>query len=182
MTNRPSFRVSLMPKQLPADDDAREAAVDRLVGMLDLDPGWLAGRLAEAYESPLTPVRLMGGLSVDTVANLEERRNDIPGLVIEEEPVRVYRYGALASHVLGYIGEISLDELKDLGGTYAPGDLLGKTGVELAAERYLRGRNGGIEVEVDVLSPDAVRIRPGTPVRFNRCSTIAPTISSACSL
>jgi len=181
VTNRPSFRASLMPKQLPADDDAREAAVNRLVRLLDLDPGWLAGRLAEAYESPLTPVRLMGGLSVETVANLEERRNEIPGLVIEEEPVRVYRYGTLASHVLGYIGEISLDELKDLGGSYVPGDLLGKTGVELAAERYLRGRNGGIEVEVDAQGRQVKLRRRRPPVPGNRVTlTIDRRLQERC--
>ena len=61
-TSRPSFRASLIPKQLPEDDRERDAAVANMNAMLDLDPEWLAGRLAESWESPLSPIRLQGGL------------------------------------------------------------------------------------------------------------------------
>ncbi|MEK7766166.1 MAG: penicillin-binding protein 2, partial [bacterium] len=95
------------------------------------------------------PVRLQGGLSTDLVARLEERRLELPGLLIEEEPLRVYRHGSLAAHVLGYLGEVSLAEMQEFAGNYVAGDLVGKIGVELVAERWLKGVNGGVEVETD---------------------------------
>lgn len=150
-TSRPSFRASLVPRQLPEDDDEREAVVARYVAILELDPDWLATRLAESWEAPLAPIRLQGGLSTEIVARLEERRQALPGLLIEEEPLRVYPAGALGSHVLGYIGEVSLADMQERPGTYAAGDLVGRTGVEAAAEPWLKGQNGGVEVEVDAL-------------------------------
>lgn len=166
-TSRPSFRASLIPKQLPEDDREREAAVTNMNAMLDLDPEWLAGRLAESWEFPLSPIRLQGGLSTAQVVRLEEHRRELPGLVIEEEPVRVYPFGNLAAHVLGYIGEISLDGLQELGGSYAPGDLVGKSGVEKSAERFLKGMNGGLEVEVDALGRQ-IKLRGRRPPRSGR--------------
>jgi penicillin-binding protein 2 len=148
-TSQPSFRASLVPRQLPEESAERDAAVAALVAELDLDEGWLAGRLAESWETPYTPLRLKGGLSTSEVARLEEKRTHLPGLLIEEEPLRVYPFGNLASHVLGYIGEISLLEMSDLGESYMAGDLVGKYGVEAACQRYLKGTNGGLEVEVD---------------------------------
>lgn len=149
--SRPSFRASLVPRQLPVDDADREAAVGGFIAALELDPDWLAGRLAESWDSPLTPIRLAGGLTTEQVAHLEERRLQLPGLMIEEEPLRVYPHGPLAAHVLGYIGEVNLPELQALGGSYAPGDLVGKVGIEIAAEQWLKGMNGGMEVEVNAM-------------------------------
>ena len=163
-TSRPSFRASLVPRQLPEDETEREAAVAAYVRALELDPDWLAGRLAESWETPITPIRLAGGLSTEMVARLEERRRQLPGLVIEEEPLRVYPYGNLAAHMLGYIGEVSLAELQEMGGRYVPGDLVGKFGVEVMAERFLKGDNGGLEVEVDALGRQ-VTLRGRRPPR-----------------
>ncbi len=163
-TSKASFRASLVPRQLPEDEAAREAAVGTYVATLDLDADWLSGRLAEAWETPMTPIRLAGGVDTAGVARLEERRQQLPGLLIEEEPLRVYPYGDLAAHLLGYIGEISMNELNEFGGTYEPGDLVGKTGLEASAERWLKGENGGLEVEVDALGRQ-ISIRGRRPPR-----------------
>ncbi len=150
-TSRPAFRASLIPKQLPPSSAERDAVVMNLVDVLDLDPAWLANRLAGSWEAPLTPIRLKGGLSAAQIARLEERRQELPGLLVEEEPLRVYPFGDLAGHVLGHIGEINMAELQELDGNYIPGDLVGKFGMEKGAERFLKGLNGGVEVEVDAL-------------------------------
>lgn len=93
------------------------------------------------------PVRLKTDVDFQTVAEIEERR--LPGVVIEVEPLRNYIYGSTASHVFGYVGEISQEELdaaKDNG--YRPGDLIGKMGLEKVLESYLKGTDGGQQVEV----------------------------------
>jgi len=164
VSSRPSFRVSLVPKQLPMDDAEQQAALAGLVAALDLDPEWLADKLADADEAPLTPIRLKGGLSSRQIASLEERRLEFPGLLIEAEPLRVYEHGSLAAHLLGFIGEVSLEELQEFGGGYIPGDLVGKSGAEKAAEAYLKGSNGGLEIEVDSLGRQ-VRLRGIRPAK-----------------
>jgi len=93
------------------------------------------------------PVRLKTDVDFQTVAEIEERR--LPGVVIEVEPMRNYLYGSTASHIFGYVGEISQEELeaaKDKG--YRPGDLIGKAGLEKVLEPYLKGVDGGQQVEV----------------------------------
>ncbi len=161
-TSRPSLRVSLIPASLPAEEAARDTAVARMAAATGVEPGWLAGRVVESEDTPYTPVRLRGGLTAEEVAWLEERARIYPGLLVEEEPLRHYPFGNLASHVLGYVGEISLDELQELRGRYIPGDIVGKVGVEKAAERWLKGMNGGLEVEVDALGRQ-VRMRGTRP-------------------
>ena len=81
------------------------------------------------------------------MAEIEERR--LPGVVIEVEPLRNYLYGSTGSHIFGYVGEINQEELeasRDQG--YRPGDLVGKIGLEKVLESYLKGVDGGQQVEV----------------------------------
>jgi len=94
------------------------------------------------------PIRLKTNVDFETVARIEEKR--LPGVVIEVEPIRNYIYGSEAAHIFGYVGEISkneLEALKDKG--YRAGDLVGKMGLEKVLEPYLKGTNGGKQVEVN---------------------------------
>jgi penicillin-binding protein 2 len=93
------------------------------------------------------PVRLKTDVDFQTVSRIEESR--LPGVVIEVEPIRNYLYGNIGSHIYGYVGEINqqeLQSLKDKG--YRPGDLVGKMGLEKELEPYLKGKDGGQQVEV----------------------------------
>lgn len=93
------------------------------------------------------PVRLKTNVDMETVAKIEERR--LPGVYIEVEPIRNYIYGSMGAHIFGYVGEINQEELKVLRDKgYRPGDLVGKTGLEKVLEPYLKGENGGRQVEV----------------------------------
>ncbi|RKL63947.1 penicillin-binding protein 2 [Thermoanaerobacteraceae bacterium SP2] len=93
------------------------------------------------------PVRLKTDVDFQTISRIEESR--LPGVVIEVEPIRNYLYGNIGSHIYGYVGEINREELqslKDKG--YRPGDLIGKMGLEKVLEPYLKGKDGGQQVEV----------------------------------
>lgn len=74
----------------------------------------------------------------------------LPGVEIEMKPVREYSNDQLASHLLGYIGEVSEKELNMAGyENYNPGDYIGKNGIERALEKELHGSDGGRQFEVD---------------------------------
>ena len=93
-----------------------------------------------------------------TVSRIEANRNNLPGVNVEAVPERTYLYGTLASHVLGYIGEINQNELEqatleaeEAGEEiiYKMGDYIGKVGLENYYDEVLRGTDGYRQVEVN---------------------------------
>ncbi|QEK12304.1 penicillin-binding protein [Crassaminicella thermophila] len=98
------------------------------------------------------PVKIALNVSAKTVAAIEEKSMELPGVNIEVEPIRYYPNNNLASHIIGYLGKISDSEkekfTKELG--YSSNDLIGKDGIERAYEKKLKGKDGAKYVEVDV--------------------------------
>ncbi|MBC7325070.1 MAG: penicillin-binding protein 2, partial [Moorella sp. (in: Bacteria)] len=126
-----------------------------------MDVGQIKARIQEKMQAKklrlYEPVHVAVGVSLEAVARIEEHRLDLPGVVIDVQPVRDYPYGDLLAPVLGYVGEIEKEQLekhKDKG--YQMGDNFGKTGLERQYEEFLRGKRGARLVEVDAL---------GRPVR-----------------
>ena len=105
------------------------------------------------------PIVIKKNLDIATVSRIEAHRDALPGVNIESVPDRTYMYGTLASHVLGYIGLVSQEELdsqteaKNAGDenatNYKMGDYVGKVGVEKQYDEYLRGVNGYRQVDVN---------------------------------
>lgn len=92
-------------------------------------------------------------VSREVVAQISEKSIDYPGITISTDSERVYGYGNLASHILGYIGRITQDEYdksKESDNPYANDDYVGKTGIESVFENYLRGKDGKEEIEMSV--------------------------------
>jgi penicillin-binding protein 2 len=95
-------------------------------------------------------VRLRADLSWEDLARVETYQSELPGVMVQIQPKRQYRHKGQAAHVLGYLGEITDVQLKSgkFSG-YKMGDYLGRCGVELAWEKYLRGQRGYRRIEVD---------------------------------
>ena len=146
-SNRPSFSLAVVPQEVKD----RDALVNQLASMLRLDriellERWEKGKGRARYY----PVVLASNLSRDQLEILEENRLHLPGVEIEMKPVREYSSGILAAHLLGYIGEVSEDELNRKGYEgYNPGDYIGKNGIERSWENELHGNDGGRQLEVD---------------------------------
>lgn len=99
----------------------------------------------------LNPICLASDVSKETVAEIEERHQEFPGVTTDTEPMRKYIDAETIAHVIGYVGALNpseYDRLKDSG--YDMNDIIGKSGIELQAEGYLKGRDGQRRVEVDV--------------------------------
>ncbi|MDA8415348.1 MAG: penicillin-binding protein 2 [Desulfobacteraceae bacterium] len=147
VSNRPSFSLAVVPQEMK-DKDGLFNRLTSLLGLdrRELDERWnkLMGR-AKYY-----PVVLASNISRDQVEIIEENRLRLPGVEIEMKPVREYSSNLLAAHLLGYIGEISDDELDRKGyEEYNPGDYVGKNGIEQNWENELHGNDGGRQLEVD---------------------------------
>jgi penicillin-binding protein 2 len=130
----------------------RYEVVTRLAAVLNVSPTALAREVDEHGSDPLTPITVKTAVGEPQVNYLYEHQAEFPGVKIVQTYLRDYSYGALASHILGYTGEISREELKLLRGDgYRGGDRIGKTGIEAAYDSYLRGHYGVKQLRVDSL-------------------------------
>ena len=147
--NTAAFTVSLVRENVK-DEAASYAAISRLLG---LDEATLRDRVALHKDQQLfEPIVIADGLPAEAVAPLESRRLELPELVVEPEPQRIYRGGTLAAHVLGYLQEQSPAEIRDHPERRTrPGELVGRTGVEKVYDDLLRGQDGKAIEVVDSL-------------------------------
>ncbi|MHC1744433.1 MAG: penicillin-binding protein 2 [Syntrophobacteraceae bacterium] len=98
------------------------------------------------------PLRLVADLDRDCLARIEGNRVRLPGVTIQLEPKREYLCNGTAAHLIGYLSEITESELKsEHYEGYVIGEDVGKFGVESGFEKYLHGKRGGRQVEVDAI-------------------------------
>jgi penicillin-binding protein 2 len=146
VSNRPSFAVSI----IPAEYASPETATPFLAALTGIPETDISAMLKQAEDFPYTPIKIKRDIDQSLIAKIEEQKDVLPGVIIEAVPIRHYVYGQLAAQVLGYIGRINEDEYatrKNAG--YNPSDLIGKDGLERVWEEYLRGVDGGRQVEVN---------------------------------
>jgi len=162
--NRQSFQVSLIPEDI---EDVNQL-VFRTAEILNLQPVELKSRIThQNSRRPFHPVLIKGDISRKELAILETHKLDLPAMVIDTVPRRSYPYNSLASHLIGYLGEIDPGELEEMGSRgYHLGDFIGKDGVERQWEATLRKVDGGRQVEVDSVGREirilsSVNPRPG---------------------
>lgn len=86
----------------------------------------------------------------EAIAEFSERGDEFPGINIVVQPVRQYKEGTLASHILGYASKISDEEYKQKKDEYDQNDLIGKTGIEAIFEKYLKGKKGTKQIDMAV--------------------------------
>ena len=100
--------------------------------------------------SNVKPVQIASNITKASVLKFSEENSLFSGIDIVTKPVVTYNYGSLASHVLGYCGKITKSELEKVGSEYSENDLIGKTGIQYVFEKYLRGKNGTRQIDMDV--------------------------------
>lgn len=146
--NIPGHSVSI----LPAEPDSMLATLGRVSEHLDLAAEQREALAARARTRPLRPLLVVGDVSFDAVAAIEERKSAFPGVLLESRPKRRYPAGHVGAHVVGYVGEISEAELAlPRFAAAEPGAVVGRAGVEAFYEQRLQGRPGTRYVEVDAL-------------------------------
>lgn len=123
---------------------------------LGLDPALLRERFEEIKAQPqFETVIVKENATSGDISWVEAHSLENPELTIREQPQRRYPDRGVLAHVLGYVGEISPEQLKqdryknNQENPYRPGDIIGQDGLESFYDELLRGRDGFVEVEVD---------------------------------
>ena len=169
VSNVPGTAVKIWTADLP--DEGRYAMFKRLSKILQVPLPRLTKALEERKDDPLTPILVKTAVHEYQVAYLWEHRSEFPGVEVVGTYLRDYEYRALAAQLLGYVGEISPEELEQRKREdYRGGDKIGKTGVESAFDGFLRGRAGAAQIRVDSLGrpQGADRAAQGGAARLQR--------------
>jgi penicillin-binding protein 2 len=173
VTNVAGTEVQIWPADLPKRYAARLRELRALASAVHVPLGQILVDIRGHRYDPLTPVRVKDGIGEALAAYLTERHDDFPGVKVVNTFLRSYPYGTVAAHVLGYVGEISPSQLKQLRSDgYRGGDIIGQAGVEATYDRYLRGTPGIEQLVVDSLGrprsqfTQATLPRPGNAVRL----------------
>ena len=145
--NRPSYNLYIIPEQIQ-DQKQLLKSLNLLIG---LEPQSVRDKLGkESHKYPFKPVLIKKNVSRNELAIVETNLFNLPGVMVQVKPQRYYIFGSFASHLIGYLGEISEHQLgKEKYKDNRPGDLIGKSGVEGEWQRSLHGFRGGAQVEVD---------------------------------
>lgn len=174
--NRPSYDVFVTPAFCAPCDEV----LTKLSARVSLDAEELS-RLQAALQKArglerFRPVAAKIDLTRDELDVLEATRDDLPGVDVLAVPHRNYRQGSLAAHLVGYLGEVSPEEMEkggDEGRAYRQGEFIGKRGVERKMEAALHGVDGVQRVVADSrgrklphlerMIPEDERLEPAVP-------------------
>ncbi|MEY3353785.1 MAG: penicillin-binding protein 2 [Actinomycetota bacterium] len=142
--------TATIDRQVIKKDSDRAELFSRLSGPLQMTEEALERRYDDKRYGLLEALPLKEDVSEETALYLSERAEDFPGIYVREEWRRNYPYGAIGSHVIGYMGAIlesTLAYYKSL--DYEPNERVGGYGVEQTYETILRGTPGYVRYEVD---------------------------------
>jgi len=145
--NRPSFDLGIVLK----DAHPLKNTIAKLIECTNMNQEEIEEKIAKNKSiSPYKTIVLKQDIDRNLLAAIEVNKFDLPGIVIDVRIRRHYIRGKSAAHLIGYLGEISSKELESgLFPEYNSGELIGKFGVEKSYEKFLRGKRGGRQVEVN---------------------------------
>jgi len=149
--SKPIYSIILSREDTKGID--RTSLIKPLSQGLTVDPEMLRERFDQVSKQPaFESILIKEDASQAEMAWVDAHQLEFPALRVEQTPQRRYPANGMLAHVLGYVGEISPDQLKqadyrDKG--YKPGDIIGQEGIEAVYDEYLRGRDGYRKVIVD---------------------------------
>jgi penicillin-binding protein 2 len=149
VVNQDSFAVDLIPAE--AGEENLPRIFEQLASVLGLEFEEIEKRVPPKYFHLYQPVEVVSGVDFETIAHLAEHIEEFPGLSWHNKPIRSYLEANSLTHVIGYVGDITREELQILYNQgYSFGTVLGKSGIEKQYDRVLRGTDGKRFRTVDV--------------------------------
>ncbi|MDR2467547.1 MAG: penicillin-binding protein 2 [Spirochaetaceae bacterium] len=161
--NTDSFAVRISPAEIERSEIPD--TIKRLADFLEIPEAQIERRLPVQSWHLFQPVEVAVNIPYAKIAVLAEHIDTLPGVSWQSKPVRNYSETGGLSHVVGYVGDITRDELTTLYNKgYSQSDIIGKAGIERQYDELLRGKDGAETRVVDVrgrlTSDTVVRERP----------------------
>ncbi len=141
VVNQDSFAVDLIPGEVPANE--RPLLFEKLSGVLGLPVKEIEEKVPPKFQHLYQPVEIKSGVDFETITYLAEHLEEFQGISWHNKPVRNYLGTGSLAHVIGFVGDISREEIQILYNRgYSFGIVLGKSGIEKQYDQILRGKDG----------------------------------------
>lgn len=143
-TNRPAHHLVATP------EDVTPEVYPQLARLLKVSEEEIRERMSAEREYPFAPVVLAADIPKELLFQVEELRPELAGVSIQTDSIRSYPHGAVASHIIGYLGKTSPEEYRTKDrARYGLNSWVGRTGIEKVFDSKLRGWRGGRQIEVN---------------------------------
>ena len=159
--NTLGWSIDLWPSDLPKNRATRQAELEHLASITGVRVKEIERRIRDYAGDPLSPVVIRRGIHMDQISYLQEHQLAFPGIRLSQSYLRKYPYQSLGAHLLGYVGEITEPQLKQMRTQgYKLGDIIGQAGIESSYDTYLRGTAGSSQLTVDSRGRPTSQIEP----------------------
>lgn len=171
--NIPSFSLSVVPQDLPQNAEEKQVVIEQIAQISGVNEKEISELIKKYSAYSFESLTIKDNLDYESALTLYIKNANLPGIVIEKGTKRLYKTtleGAnepitSLSHIIGYLGKIDDDELKDFNQQgYLPSDYLGKTGIEKQYESLLRGSYGRKKIEVNALGREQNILAEEAPI------------------
>ncbi|HEU4792549.1 MAG TPA: penicillin-binding protein 2 [Nitrolancea sp.] len=160
-------KVGVIPGQITDEP----AMLEKLSQLLQMPPDAIKSKYANGQPDWFMPIRNFPDQMDPAILN---ELNGLPGVSVQKFPDRVYPAGPVAAHVVGYLSQVTAEELPELSKKgYASGDVIGRSGIEAWGEKYLGGKRGGRLV---IVGADGAERKTLAEVKSEQAADITLTI------
>lgn len=143
--NKPSYTISVVPSEI----ETSSPVIPILCRILKLPEEVMRAELNKVKFRRLEMVKVKEQVTLEEVSMVEERLPELPGVVVNVEPRRYYLNDRLSTHLLGYVSQVSEEQVLLNAQRYQPGETVGQDGVEQYYDESLRGRRGSTRILVN---------------------------------
>ena len=160
--NSDSFAVELTPGEIPKN--YYDTVTSKLAALLEISKFDIDKKIPPSMRNSYSSIQIKANVPFEIISNIAENKTDLPGVSWISKPIRNYVEQGSISHVVGYVGDITQDELNRLHNKgYTKNSIIGKTGIESQYDEFLQGTPGRESKTVDVrgkIISDAPIIQP----------------------
>lgn len=147
--NNDSWAIDITPGEIPSKK--MDSIFARLAGYLNISKSEIDKKVPRSFRNSFTAIEIKSNVDFKDVSNIAENIVDLPGVSWRSKPVRSYAFSNSMSHIVGYVGDITREELQILYNEgYTNTSIVGKTGIEKQYDNLLQGKSGTEFRTVDV--------------------------------
>ncbi|MBE6345476.1 MAG: penicillin-binding protein 2, partial [Spirochaetaceae bacterium] len=149
VVNTDSFAVDVIPGEIPSEKF--DTVISKLAVILGVNKSDIDKKIPSSRRKDYSTIEIKSSVPFSIISNIAENQTDLPGVTWRSKPIRNYHQTGSFSHILGYVGDITDNELKNMYNQgYKSNSVVGKTGIEKEYDALLQGISGQKTTTVDV--------------------------------